>query len=105
MMRYDPIFAAMTADARDHHRQHMSFAALEQHWRDPAPLNAEIEQNRAGYLMARSQGRANDNELAPTLVNRRFAGRTMMYDEELERRVAALNAKQARRWAQENGNG
>lgn len=46
-MRHDPIFAAMTACARDHHREHMSFAALEQHWRDPAPLNAEIEANRA----------------------------------------------------------
>ena len=75
MMRYDPIFAAMTADARDHHRQHMSFAALEQHWRDPAPLNAEIEQNRAQVHAA------------------------------IDRGLAALNAKQARRWAQENGNG
>lgn len=57
-------FADMTVYARDHHRQHMSFAALEQHWRDPAPLNAEIEQNRAQVHAAIDQGMAplNDNQ-------------------------------------------
>jgi zinc protease len=51
---------------------------------------AEIEQFRGGYLQLRSQQRANDNELVGTLVNRRFTGRTMAYDEEFEKKIAAL---------------
>ncbi|MEX2154582.1 MAG: pitrilysin family protein [Gemmatimonadaceae bacterium] len=55
---------------------------------------AEIEQFRGGYLQARSQGRANDNELVGILVTRRFAGRTMTYDEDLEGKVGALTPDQ-----------
>jgi len=55
---------------------------------------AEIEQLRGGYLQFRSQGRANDNELVGILVSRRFAGRTMTYDEELESKVGALTPDQ-----------
>jgi zinc protease len=51
---------------------------------------AEIEQFRGGYLQLRSQQRANDNELVGTLVARRFTGRTMTYDEEFEKKIAAL---------------
>jgi zinc protease len=54
----------------------------------------EIDQLRTGYLQGRTQGRANDNELVGTLVARRFAGRTMTYDEELERKIAALTPDQ-----------
>ena len=54
----------------------------------------EVEKNKAGYLQARSQGRANDNELIGTLVNRRFAGRNMTWDEEYEKAVMALTAAQ-----------
>ena len=55
---------------------------------------AELDQFRAGLLQGRSQGRANDPELVGTLVNRRFAGRTMAYDEELEKKIAALTPDQ-----------
>ena len=54
----------------------------------------EVEKNKAGYLQARSQGRANDNELIGTLVSRRFAGRTMAWDEAYEKAVMALTAEQ-----------
>jgi zinc protease len=50
----------------------------------------EIDAAKSGYLQARSQGRANDDELVGTLVNRRFAGRTMAYDENYEKQVQAL---------------
>ena len=55
---------------------------------------AEIEQFRGGYLQLRSQQRANDNELVGALVSRRFTGRTMMYDEEFEKKIAALTPDQ-----------
>ena len=54
----------------------------------------EVEKNKAGYLQARSQGRANDNELIGTMVSRRFAGRTMAWDEQFEKAVMALTAEQ-----------
>ncbi len=54
----------------------------------------EIDQLRKGWLEGRTQGRANDNELVGTLVARRFAGRTMTYDEDLEKKVAALTPDQ-----------
>jgi len=54
----------------------------------------EVEKNKAGYLQARSQGRANDNELIGTIVSRRFAGRTMAWDAEYEKAVMALTADQ-----------
>jgi zinc protease len=54
----------------------------------------EVEAARTGYVQARSQGRANDNELVGTLVARRFAGRTMAYDENLEKAIMALTPAQ-----------
>jgi zinc protease len=45
-------------------------------------------------LQGRSQARANDNELVGLLVQRRFAGRTMAYDEDLEKKIAALTPEQ-----------
>ena len=50
----------------------------------------EVDAAKSGYLQARSQGRANDDELVSTLVSRRFAGRTMAYDETYEKQVQAL---------------
>lgn len=56
---------------------------------------AEVDAAKTGYLQLRSQSRANDSELVGTLVNRRFAGRTMTsYDDEFERRVRALTPEQ-----------
>ena len=52
---------------------------------------AEVDAAKSGYLQARSQGRANDDELVGTLVNRRFAGRTLVtFDEAYEKAVQAL---------------
>jgi zinc protease len=50
----------------------------------------EVNAAKAGYVQGRAQGRANDGELVGTLVTRRFAGRTLAWDEEFERRVLAL---------------
>lgn len=50
----------------------------------------EVEAARTGYVQGRSQGRANDDELMNTLIARRFVGRTLEWDEELERRIMAL---------------
>ena len=54
----------------------------------------EVDAAKTGYLQARSQGRANDNELVGTLVARRFAGRTMAYDADFESKVQALTTDQ-----------
>jgi len=50
----------------------------------------EINALRPGYLQGRSQSRANDGELVSLLMARRFSGRTMAYDEDLEKKIAAL---------------
>jgi zinc protease len=50
----------------------------------------EVEAARVGYVQGRSQSRANDEELVGTLIARRYTGRTMAYDAELERRIMAL---------------
>jgi zinc protease len=54
----------------------------------------EVEAAKPGFLQQRLQSRANDNELVGILVARRFAGRTLSYDEELERRIQALTPEQ-----------
>jgi zinc protease len=54
----------------------------------------EINKFRPGYLQARTQTRANDNELVGVLVARRFAGRTMAWDEAYEKKIEALTADQ-----------
>ncbi|HYC51946.1 MAG TPA: pitrilysin family protein [Gemmatimonadaceae bacterium] len=50
----------------------------------------EVDAAKAGYVQGRSQGRANDDELAGILTSRRFVGRTLAWDEELERRIMNL---------------
>jgi zinc protease len=54
----------------------------------------EINKFRPGYLQGRSQGRANDNELVGLLTARRFAGRTMAWDEAYEKKIEALTAEE-----------
>jgi zinc protease len=54
----------------------------------------ELEAAKTGYLLARTQGRANDAELIGTLVNRRFYNRTMAYDADYEMKIQALTAEQ-----------
>jgi zinc protease len=56
----------------------------------------ELETAKTGYLLGRSQSRANDQELVGTLVARRFANRTMTsYDEDFERKIQAVTLDQA----------
>jgi zinc protease len=54
----------------------------------------ELEQYRSGYLGARQRSRSNDPELVVALSQRRFAGRTFAWDEELEKKIAALTPEQ-----------
>lgn len=54
----------------------------------------EIESAKPGFLQQRIQSRANDDELMMTLVNRRFTGRTLGYDEKFEQQVQALTPAQ-----------
>jgi len=54
----------------------------------------EVEAAKSGYLQQRVQQRANDNELIGTLVSRRFAGRTLTFDEKLDAAIGALTVDQ-----------
>jgi zinc protease len=50
----------------------------------------EVEQARTGWLQSREVSRAQDQQLVGTLAANLFYGRTLAYDADLERRVAAL---------------
>ena len=50
----------------------------------------EVEQAKAGWRQSREVGRAQDQQLVSTLATYLFYGRTLAFDAELERRVAAL---------------
>ncbi|HYY98974.1 MAG TPA: pitrilysin family protein, partial [Pyrinomonadaceae bacterium] len=54
----------------------------------------EVAAAKSGYLQSRQVSRAQDNELAGRLNNYLFLGRTLAWDEELERKVAALTPEQ-----------
>jgi zinc protease len=54
----------------------------------------EVEAAKPGYLQQRMQSRARDNELVGILTARRYTGRTMSYDEDLERKIQALTPEQ-----------
>jgi zinc protease len=54
----------------------------------------EIAAAKSGWLQSRQVSRAQDNELAARLNNYLFLGRTLTWDEELERKVAALTPEQ-----------
>jgi zinc protease len=55
---------------------------------------AEVAAAKPGLLQQRLQSRANDPELVGTLVQRRFAARTMVYDSTYEAAVDALTVDQ-----------
>ena len=50
----------------------------------------ELDEDRTGWLQERQVNRAEDGSLARTLTSRDYDGRTMLWDEELEKKVAAL---------------
>ncbi|MDT7806216.1 MAG: zinc protease [Acidobacteriota bacterium] len=54
----------------------------------------EVAAAKSGYLQSRQVSRAQDNELAGRLNNYLFLGRTLAWDEELERKIAALTPEQ-----------
>jgi len=54
----------------------------------------EIADAKKGWLQGRSVSRANDRELAGTLVMREYYRRTLAWDEKLEKDVAALTGEQ-----------
>jgi zinc protease len=54
----------------------------------------EVAAAKSGWLQSRQVSRAQDNELASRLNNYLFLGRTLAWDEELERRIAALTPEQ-----------
>lgn len=55
---------------------------------------AEVSAAKTGYVQGRGQARANDGELVGLLITRRFAGRTMAYDDKLEKDILALTPAQ-----------
>jgi zinc protease len=54
----------------------------------------EVEQAKAGWVQSRQVGRAQDQQLASTLMSYLFYNRTLAYDADLERRVQALTPEQ-----------
>ena len=54
----------------------------------------EIAEAKQGWLQGRNVSRSNDRELARTLANREFQGRTLTWDEGLEKKVGALTNEQ-----------
>lgn len=55
---------------------------------------AEVAAAKPGLVQGRSQARANDDELVGILIARRFAGRTLAWDADLERKIAALTPEE-----------
>ncbi len=54
----------------------------------------ELEKARQGFLQAQKVGRASDPALAGSLGGLRYLGRTMAWDAELEKKIAALTPDQ-----------
>ena len=54
----------------------------------------EVAAAKNGFLQYRRQQRAQDNSLAGTLRNQLFTGRTMTFEENLDKQIAALTAEQ-----------
>jgi zinc protease len=55
---------------------------------------AEVTDAKSGWLQQRTVSRSSDGELARTLGQRSFQGRTLSWDADLERKVAALTPEQ-----------
>ena len=54
----------------------------------------ELDAARTGWLQGRTVTRAQDQQLAGRMANDLFLERTLKWDADLERKVAALNAAQ-----------
>jgi zinc protease len=54
----------------------------------------ELDKARQGYLSAQKVRRATDGALASLLSDLSYCGRTMKYQEELEKRIEGLTAEQ-----------
>ena len=54
----------------------------------------EVEKSKAAFLQRRALGRSNDAALATQLSTALFLGRTMSFDETLEKKIAGLTADQ-----------
>lgn len=54
----------------------------------------EVEKGKTTYLQRRSMARANDLTLATQLANGLYLGRTMSFDDEIEKTIGALTADQ-----------
>jgi zinc protease len=50
----------------------------------------ELDDDRTGWLQGQQVNRSEDNSLVRTLMSRDYDGRTMVWDEELEKKVSAL---------------
>ena len=50
----------------------------------------ELDDDRRGWLQAQQVRRSEDGTLVQTLVSRDYDGRTMAWDEELEKKISAL---------------
>lgn len=51
----------------------------------------EIAAAKSGYLQSRQMSRSQDNRLAGTMASRLFQGRTLVWDEDFERKIDALS--------------
>jgi zinc protease len=56
----------------------------------------EVEEAKSGWLQSRGVSRAQDSELVAGLTHYQFVGRTLAWDAEFEKKVAALDAAQIR---------
>jgi zinc protease len=54
----------------------------------------EIAQAKSGWLQRQQVSRGTDRELARTLAQRDYQGRTLVWDEQLEARVQALDSEE-----------
>lgn len=54
----------------------------------------EVAKDKVGYLQSRQLSRAQDRELASSLANALFPGRTLTYDAQLEQKIAALSPQE-----------
>jgi zinc protease len=54
----------------------------------------EVAEAKSGWLQGRKVSRSQDRELAGTLADRAFQGRTLVWDEALEAKVAALTPEE-----------
>jgi zinc protease len=52
----------------------------------------ELDDDRTGWLQAQQVNRSEDNSLVRALVSRDYDGRTLAWDAELEKKIAALTA-------------